>query len=168
MVKEIKADLKNMMTNSFIILFILMANILNAQKKIIQDFNSDKIKDVLIYKCFKYETNLDTPYCKIDIQLGKVKKKYTFNLEYIGDPIIDQCGDGCISLYSWTKDTEYTEEYIYSKKYDDWILTTDEQLLKYENNKIESMLPKDHLLGISGKEYPHEKKYKKSRKRMTK
>lgn len=153
-----KLHLKNRMIKVSIIFMMLFSLNALAQEKIVQDFNLDGIKDTLYYKCFKYEENIDGPYCKIEIITGGLKKKYTYNLEYIGDPILDTCGNGCISLYTWTKDTEYTQEYNYSKKYDDWILTVDEQLLKYENDKEESTLPKDYVVGISGKEYPIKRK----------
>ncbi|MDQ0593996.1 alpha-D-ribose 1-methylphosphonate 5-phosphate C-P lyase [Chryseobacterium ginsenosidimutans] len=62
-----------------------------------------------------------------------------------------------VSLYDDAKDTEYTQEYNYSKKYDNWILMIDETVYNYENGKMENNLPKNYLLGIDGKKYPIQK-----------
>lgn len=58
-----------------------------------------------------------------------------------------------MSLFDDAGDTEYLQEYNYSKKYDDWILTRDEEVLKYENNKEVNKLSDVNLIGISGKKY---------------
>ncbi len=80
-------------------------------------------------------------------------KKYEFVLYYAGHPIIDTCGSGCISLYDDGKDTEYTQEYTYMEKYDNWVLTKNEILYNYENGKIEDALSKDYWEGINGEKY---------------
>ena len=158
MEKLIKENLKNMMINKIyfylsIILFFLPLFI-KAQVKIEADFNSDDVKDILLYECSPSKNTLGQPYCRVKIINGKSNKKHEFILYYVGYPIIDTCGDGCISLYDDAKDTEYTQEYIYMEKYDNWILTKDEVLYNYKNGKIENTLPKDYLEGINGEKYP--------------
>lgn len=132
----------------FIPLFI------KAQVKIEADFNSDSINDILLYECYKVEETIQEPICKVQITDGKLNKKYEFTLHYVGYPIIDTCGDGCISLYDDAKDTEYTREYTYKEKFDNWILTKNEVLYNYKNGKIENTLPEDYLEGINGERYP--------------
>lgn len=153
--------LKNMMINKsnyILILLFTFSFSLSGQQKIIQDFNLDNIKDTMYINCNDSGHTDGQPYCEVEIITGKFNKKYNFNIYHVGSPTIGSYGKGNIYLFDWTKDTEYTQEYDYSKKYDDWILTRDEQLLKYENDKEESSLPKGYLLGISGKEYPIKKK----------
>lgn len=151
--------LKNMMINKFNYIFILLFTFsVYGQQKIVQDFNLDNIKDTMYVNCSDSRHTDGQPNCEVEIITGKVNKKYSFNVYYVGSPTIGSYGKGNIYLFDWTKDTEYTQEYNYSKKYDDWILTVDEQLLKYENDKEESTLPKDYVLGISGKEYPIKRK----------
>lgn len=144
-----------MMINKMVkgIMIFLIPFLSQAQKKIVSDFNLDKIKDTLTYNCDDKTNAAGQPNCMIDIIMGKSKKKYMFNLEYISYPIISDCGSGCISFYDGSKDTEYTQEYNYSKKYDDWILTIDETRYNYENGRVENNLPKKYLLGITGKKY---------------
>lgn len=146
--------LKNMMIKISMIFVMLFSLNAMAQEKIVQDFNLDSIKDTLYYKCYRVQDTIQEPMCKVEIITGKFNKKYSFNIYYVGSPSISSHGKGNVYLFDWTKDTEYTQEYDYSKKYDDWILTRDEQLLKYENDKEESSLPKGYLLGVSGKKYP--------------
>lgn len=67
--------------------------------------------------------------------------------------MVDTYGTGCISLFDDGGDTEYLQEYNYSKKYDDLILTRDEEVLKYENNKEVNKLSDVYLIGISEKKY---------------
>lgn len=158
MEKTAKIHLKNLMINSIIILLCFFCNFLQAQEKIIDYFDSDKIKDTLYYKCI---SNIDEPNCNIRIRIGKTKKIYEFNLPYIGYATITNCGQGCISLYDDAKDTEYTQEYTYSRKYDNWILTMNETMYNYKSGKIENNLPKKYLLGIDGEKY--KKKMRKNR-----
>lgn len=127
-------------------------------QEIVQDFNLDNIKDSLYYKCYQVQDSINTPTCKIEIKLGKSNKINVYYLGYISDAMIGSYGKGNIYLFDSSKDTEYTKEYNYSKKYRDWILTKDEELLKYENNKEINNLPKKYLLGISGKKYPTQKR----------
>lgn len=146
--------LRNMMTNKILIYTILMfSNIMFSQQMIIQDFNMDKVKDILYFKCENSSELPGQPFCKTQIKIGKSNKKYTFKIYYVNFPTIDTCGDGCISVFDDGGDTEYSQEFNYSKKYDDWILTKDEELLKYENDKTVNKLSKKYLMGISGKKY---------------
>ncbi|WP_312392702.1 hypothetical protein [Chryseobacterium sp.] len=141
------------------IIGLLFVYMFSYSQKIVDDFNGDNIKDTLNYKCYRVGEieNIFDPTCKIKLRLGKTNKLYNFNLSYISYPVITNCGKGCISLYDDAKDTEYTQEYHYSKKYDDWILTLDETLYNYQKGKIESNLSKNYKLGISGKKYRNSK-----------
>lgn len=157
MEKIIKKHLKNMMINNkeFYLgfLFFLLPIYNQSQTKIVQDFNLDNIKDILYYKCYEVQDSIKEPICKIKIILGKSKRKYSFNLKYISDAMIGSYGKGSIYLFDSSKDTEYTQEYNYSKKYNDWILTLDEVRYNYQNGKVENNLSKKYNLGISGKKY---------------
>lgn len=167
MEKTIKKHLKNMMINNMEFylgfLFFLFPLYNQAQTKIVQDFNLDNIKDALYYKCEEVQDSIQEPVCKIKIILGKSKREYNFKLEYISDAMVGSYGKGSIYLFDSSKDTEYTQEYNYSKKYDNWILTIDETHYNYENGKIENNLPKDYLLGIDGRKYTIVRKIQKRR-----
>ena len=91
---------------------------------------------------------------------GGTKKTYLFNLEYVAHATIGSYGPGNLYLFDWSKDTEYTQEYNYSKIHDDWILSRDEELLKYENDKEVNKLSDKYLIGVSGKRYPIKKNRK--------
>ncbi|KIA82624.1 hypothetical protein [Kaistella jeonii] len=159
MEKIIKALSKNTMINkTAVFTTFLFANLIFGQNKIVQDFNLDNVKDVMNYKCFRVQDFITEPYCQVTIVLGKTNKKYIFNLGYVSDPTIGSYGRGNIYLFDSSDDTEYTREYNYSKKYCDWILTSDVELLKYKNDKEVSLLPKKYLVGIGGKKYPILKK----------
>lgn len=103
----------------------------------------------------------EQPFCVIEIQNGKCKKNYKFDLKYVKRLLVGTCGPGCMSLFDDVGDTEYLQEYNYSKKYDDWILTRDQEVLKYENNKEVNKLSDVYLTGISGKKYKIKKITKK-------
>ncbi|WP_265429374.1 hypothetical protein [Chryseobacterium sp. YIM B08800] len=161
MEKNRRQNLRNMMINRIVIFIVLIfSSIMFGQQKIIQDFNMDKVKDTLYYKCDKFVNTQGQPFCEVEIKIGKCNKKYNFKVYYVNFPIIDECGSGCILIYDDAGDTEYSQEFNYSKKYNDWILTKDEELLKYENDKTVNLLSKKYLLGISGKKYLLNKKTK--------
>ena len=134
---------------------LLLVYCYSYSQQIIADFNNDKVKDTLNYKCFRIGEIKDIvePTCKLTLELRNLNKVYHFDLPYVYYPVISNCGNGCISLYDNAKDTEYTQEYNYSKKYDNWILTIDETRYNYENGKVENNLPRDYLLGIDGRKY---------------
>lgn len=144
-----------MINYKIFVLFICISDFFYSQK-IVADLNSDKVNDTLNYKCyraFEYKDYIE-PTCELVLKLGLTSKLYRFNLDYMNYPVISTCGSGCISIYDSSKDTEYTREYQYIKKYDDWVLTRDEDLLRYENDKKINNIPKDYLLGISERKYP--------------
>lgn len=151
-----------MMTKKIFGIFVFIYCYSYSQQ-IVADFNNDKINDTLNYKCYRVGEIKNTiePTCKITLKIAKRNKLYNFNLPYVSFPVITNCGNGCISLYDDAKDTEYTQEYTYYPKYDNWILTMDETLYNYENGKIENNLPKKYLIGIDGKKY--KKKLRKNR-----
>jgi len=143
-----------MMIKKISILALLFVFILSYSQKIVNDFNGDNIKDNLSYKCYKVDEikGITEPTCELILSLkGKSNKSFKFYLPYVGDPIITDCGKGCISLFDSSKDTEYLSEYTYIKKYNDWILTKNETM--YSNGKVENDIPKKYKLGISGKKY---------------
>lgn len=144
-----------MMIKKTSMLVLLFVYIFSYSQKIIDDFNGDNIKDTLNYKCYKVGEieNIIEPTYKLILKISKTGKLYKFDLPCVSDPVISSCGKGCISLYDDAKGTEYTQEYKYSKKYNDWILTLDETRYNYENGKVENDLPKKYKLGISGKKY---------------
>lgn len=159
---NIKKVLKNMTINSSIFVALLLFSGKSlAQKNIVEDLNMDGVNDTLIYKCEKTIEIQGQPFCIIEIKNGKCKKNYKFNLHYVNWPLIDTCGPGCISLFDDGGDTEYNQEYNYSKKYDDWILTRDDELLKYEDNKEVNKLSDQYLIGITGKKYRIKEMHKK-------
>lgn len=152
-----------------IIGIIFCSAFFNAQE-VVGDFNNDKIDDTLIYKCYKVGEiqEINEPTCKATLILGKSKKQYSFNLNYVASPVISNCGPGCIMLYDASADTEYTQEYTYFPKYNNWILTKDETLYKDENGKIENNIPKNYLLSIDNKKYPMKKNTRFSKKKTSK
>lgn len=155
-----KQHLKNMMIRIKLIFFLQFSVYMMAQKEIIQDLNLDGIKDTLRYKCYKVEDTIKEPVCKVEIKTGKFDRKYKFNLNFVGYPVIMSCGSGCISFFDSSEDTEYTREYNYCKKYDDWLLTKDEEFLKYKDNEMINNFDKKYLIGLSGKKYRNSKKKK--------
>lgn len=157
MVKRKRQRLVSMMTNKFIwIITLFVFSLASAQKKIIANFNNDTIKDTLFFNFNDIENSKGQPYCKVEIITGKLNKKYNFNLYYVGFPIIDNCGDGCISLFDSTKDTEYTQEYTFCPKYDTWILSKDETYDRIRDEIVQDNLPKDYYLSIDEKKYKKE------------
>ncbi|WP_153935401.1 hypothetical protein [Riemerella anatipestifer] len=148
MEKTIRIPSKNLTINSVVVVICFFYNFLYAQEKIVDYFDSDKIKDTLYYKCISSTVE---PNCNIRIETGKTQKKHEFDIPFVGNVIITNCGQGCISFYDDAKDTEYTQEYRYYPKYNNWILTLDETMYNYENGRIESNLQKKYLIGIDGK-----------------
>lgn len=164
MEKITKIHLQNSMINKIIFLVTgFFSFIAQSQQVIFEDLNADKIKDTLSYKCYKVDSSLgiSEPTCKCKVVTGKFNKKYNFSIFYISDITISSCGTGCISIFDTSKDTEYTNEYLYNKKYDNWILIKNETRYNYENGKAENNLPKNYLLGIDGKKYTFYRKKKK-------
>lgn len=141
-----------------------------AQEVVVGDFNNDKIDDTLAYKCYKVGEmkEITEPTCKATLVLGKSKKNYNFNLNYVSSPVISSCGAGCIMLYDASPDTEYTQEYTYFPKYDNWMLTKDQTLYKDEDGKIENNMPKNYLLSIDDKKYSMKKTHRTSKRKTSK
>ncbi|MCS4302471.1 hypothetical protein [Chryseobacterium sp. BIGb0232] len=139
-------------------------------QEVVGDFNNDKIDDTLTYKCYKVGEikEINEPTCKAVLVLGQSKKRYDFNLNYVSSPVISNCGPGCILLYDASADTEYTQEYTYFPKYNNWILTKDETLNKDEDGKIENNIPKNYLLSIDNKKYPMKKNTRTLKKKISK
>lgn len=105
--------------------------------------------DTLIYKCEKPVKYKSSRSVSLRYKMESAKRIINSILNIWTDP----CEPGCMSLFDDAGDTEYLQEYNYSKKYDDWILTRDEEVLKYENNKEVNKLSDVNLIGISGKKY---------------
>lgn len=149
-----------MMIKKIFIIYTLLTSIYFFSQRIINDFNVDRIKDTIDYKCYKaYELkNISEPVCKIILKIGKSGQIYQFDLSYVAYAVINDCGNGCISLFDASKDTEYTSEYLYNKKYNNWILVKNETRYNYENGRTENYLPKNYLLGIDRKKYMLQKK----------
>ena len=154
---------KNLMIKSKVFLCLFGVSNFMFSQELKFDFNSDTIEDNLTYKCYKayeYKEYVE-PTCELVLKLGSTGKVYKFNLNYVYYPIISDCGTGCISMYDSSKDSEYTQEYQYMKKYDDWILVKDVAFLKYENREEINNLPMEYKLGISGRKYCIKKNKKK-------
>ncbi len=159
-----------MMINKIRIIYMLFFSAFIYSQEVVGDFNNDKIDDTLIYKCYKVGEvqEINEPACKVTLVLGKSKKQYSFDLKYVASPVISNCGPGCILFYDASADTEYTQEYTYFPKYNNWILTKDETLYKDENGKIENNIPKNYLLSIDNKKYPMKKNIRSSKKKISK
>jgi hypothetical protein len=158
------------MINKMNIICILFFSAFFYGQEVVGDFNNDKIDDTLLYKCYKVGEikEINEPTCKATLVLGKSKKQYSFDISYVASPVISNCGPGCILVYDAAPDTEYTQEYTYFPKYNNWILTKDETLYKDENGKIENNIPKNYLLSIDNKKYPLKKNTKSSKRKTSK
>lgn len=154
MAKGIKVNLRSMTINSLCILFLISFKT-NAQDNVIIDyFDYDNVKDTLYYDINPItDSKAIEPTISIKIILNASEKVYQFQTPYISNPIIGNCGVGCISIYNSSKDTEYYDEYHYSNKFDNWILKISKTHELYEDNSTVSNLPKDYFLGLDGTEY---------------
>ncbi|SDI13489.1 hypothetical protein [Chryseobacterium jejuense] len=159
-----------MMTNKINIICVTFFSAFFYGQEVIDDFNNDKINDTLTYKCYKAGElkEINEPTCKAVLVLGKSKKDYNFNISYVSSPVISNCGAGCISVFDAAPDTEYTQEYTYFPKYDNWILTKNQTLYKDENGKIENNVSKKYLLSIDNKKYPMKKNHRALKRKTSK
>lgn len=154
--KILKSKYSNMITEKIAMVFSILMSVFLYSQEIISDFNNDKIDDKLAYKCYKVGEvkDINEPTCRVILRLGKLEKSYSFDLTYVYSPVISSCGSGCILLFDASPDTEYTQEFTYFKKYNNWILTKDQTLYKDDNGKIVNNLPEKYFLSIDNKKYP--------------
>lgn len=96
-------------------LTLLISAVFFGQEKIIKDFNMDRVQDTMYFKCKKSLEIEGQPFCETQIKIGKSKKIYMFKIFYVNFPVIDTCGEGCISVFDDADDTEYYREFKYSK-----------------------------------------------------
>lgn len=152
-----------MMTEKIAMVFSMLMSFFLYSQEIISDFNNDKIDDILTYKCYRVgeAKDINEPTCRVILKLGKSEENRRFDLTYVSSPVISNCGSGCILLFDASPDTEYTQEFTYFKKYNNWILTKDQTLYKDDNGKIVDNLPEKYLLSIDNKKYPIGKACKK-------
>jgi hypothetical protein len=154
-----------MMTEKIAMVFSMLMSFFLYSQEIISDFNNDKIDDTLKYKCYRVGEvkDINKPTCRVILKLGKSEKNRSFDLAYVSSPVISSCGSGCILLFDASPDTEYTQEFTYFKKYNNWILTKDQTFYKDDNGKIVNNLSKKYFLSIDNEKYPIGKACKKKK-----
>ena len=144
-----------MMTKLLSMIFFIAINTFSYSQKVFGDFNNDNINDTLYYKCYNVGDieGITEPTCNIKIVLGKENRIYNYNINYISHVTISSCGAGCISVYDSSKDTEYSQEYLYCSRYNNWILTKDETYDRTRDEIVQENLPEDYFLSIDNKKY---------------